>query len=155
MRQAVMGDADLPISAMNRRRHRRSVTRLVNQERVSRGLPRLRFTVALSLSARAWARALSSGSRFAHGDFARRALRFPFVQAGRGRRREVAENLATGTGPSSTPRAIVDGWMASPRHREVILGAWQYQAVWTQRDSPRPGEQPNSVIVVQHVGRRG
>ena len=45
--------------------------------------------------------------------------------------------------------------MASPRHREVILGGWQYQAVWTQRDSPRPGEQPNSVIVVQHVGRRG
>ena len=151
----MVSDADSPIGAIDRRRHRRAVTRLVNQERLSRGLPRLRFSLALSLSARAWARALSSGSRFDHGDFARRALRFPFVLAGRGRHREVAENLATGTGPSSTPRAIVEGWMASPRHREIILGTWQYQAVWTQRDSPRPGQQPNSVIVVQHVGRRG
>ena len=149
-----MGDADLPISAIDRRRHRRAVARLINQERLSRGLPRLRFSLALSLSARAWARALSSRSRFEHGNFGQRALRFPFVLAGRGRRREVAENLATGTGPNSTPRAIVESWMASPRHREVILGNWQYQAVWTQRDSPRPGQQPNSVIVVQHVGRR-
>jgi uncharacterized protein YkwD len=149
----IVGDADLPISATDRRRHRRAISRLVNQERAKRGLRPMRFSPALSLSARAWARALSSGSRFGHGNFARRALRFPFVLAGRGRR-EVAENLATATGAESTPRHIVEAWMASPRHREIILGPWQYQAIWTQRDSPRPGQQPNSVIVVQHVGRR-
>lgn len=69
-------------------------------------------------SARAWARALSSGS------------------------------------PTSTPRSIVQRWMASPEHRENILGDWNYSAVWSQRDSPRPGMQPNSVICVQHFGRR-
>jgi uncharacterized protein YkwD len=150
----IVAHADLPISATDRRRHRRAIARLVNQERRGRGLAPLRFSPALSLSARAWARALSSRSRFGHGNFARRALRFPFVLAARGRRREVAENLATATGAQSTPRRIVDGWMASSRHRELILGPWQYQAIWTQRDSPRPGQQPNSVIVVQHVGRR-
>jgi uncharacterized protein YkwD len=115
---------------------------------------RLRHSALLSLSARAWARAISRTSRFGHGDLARRALRFPFVLAGRGGRRPVAELLATGTGPESTPRRIVDSWMASPRHRELILGRWAYDAVWTQRDAPRPGLQPNSVIVVLHLGRR-
>jgi uncharacterized protein YkwD len=150
-----MADADLPISAMDRKRHRRAVARLVNDERRRRGLPRLRHSPLLSLSARAWARALSSSSRFAHGNLARRALRFPFVLAGRGGRRPVAELLATGTGPESTPRRIVASWMASPRHRDLILGRWSHDAVWTQRDAPRPGHQPNSVIVVLHLGRRG
>jgi hypothetical protein len=44
--------------------------------------------------------------------------------------------------------------MAAPEYRGRILGRWQYTAVWTQRDAPRPGTQPNSVIVVQHFGRR-
>jgi uncharacterized protein YkwD len=66
----------------------------------------------------------------------------------------VAENLAWGTGPTSTPRSIVSRWMASAEHRGNILGTWSYSAVWSQRDSPAPGEQPNSVICVQHFGRR-
>ena len=50
-------------------------------------------------------------------------------------------------------------WMASPEHRANILGTWTcsagtYSAVLTQVDSPAPGQQPNSVIVVQHFGRR-
>jgi uncharacterized protein YkwD len=149
-----MSDADLPIGAIDRRRHRRAVVTLVNDERRARGLPRLRHAHSLSLSARAWARALSRSSSFTHGDFARRARRFPFVLASRSRRARVAENLATGTGAESAPRRIVAGWMASPAHRGRILGRWRYTAVWTQRDAPRPGTQPNSVIVVQHFGRR-
>jgi uncharacterized protein YkwD len=150
-----MSDFDRPIGAIDRRRHRRAVAELINRERIARRLPRLRFARSLSLSARAWARALSRDSRFTHGDFGRRVLRFPFVLASRGRPVHVAENLATATGPDSTPRRIVADWMASPEHRAKILGPWQYGAVWTQQDAPRPGHQPNSVIVVQHFGRRG
>ena len=149
-----MSDFDQPIGKIDRRRHRRAVYELVNRERQARGLQPLRFARSLSLSARAWARALSRDSRFTHGKFARRVLRFPFVLASRGRRWKVAENLAWGTGAESTPRRIVARWMDSDEHRRNILGAWQYGAVWTQRDSPKPGDQPNSVIVVQHVGRR-
>jgi uncharacterized protein YkwD len=150
-----MSDFDQPIAAIGRKRHRRAVTTLVNQERTSRGMSRLQFALSLSLSARAWARALSSGSKFTHGDFAKRVLRFPFVLRSRGRRWHVAENLATGTGAASAPRQIVASWMTSAEHRGNILGDFRYGAVWSQRDSPRPGEQPNSVIVVQHFGRRG
>ena len=150
-----MSDFDQPIGKIDRQRHRRAVFELVNREREARGLPRLRFARSLSLSARAWARALSRDSRFTHGKFAQRVLRFPFVLASRGRRWKVAENLAWGTGAESTPRQIVARWMASDEHRRNILGPWQYGAVWTQRDSPKPGDQPNSVIVVQHFGRRG
>ena len=150
-----MSDFDQPIGTLGAVRHRRAVAELVNRERESRGLSRLRFARSLSLSARAWAAARSRESRFTHGKFAQRVLRFPFVLASRGRRWKVAENLAWGTGSESTPRRIVASWMASDEHRRNILGAWRYGAVWTQRDSPKPGDQPNSVIVVQHFGRRG
>ena len=35
-----------------------------------------------------------------------------------------------------------------------ILGTRIYSAVWSQRDSPKRGMQPNSVICVEHFGRR-
>jgi uncharacterized protein YkwD len=152
---ATVSDFDLPISAMDRKRHRRAVAQLVNQERRRRGLGRLRFAASLRLSAHAWALAITRSSRFTHGNFARRVLRFPFVRRSRGRRWRVAENLAWGIGAASTPRSIVAGWMASPEHRENILGRWTYGAVWTQQDAPRPGLQRNGVTVVQHFGRRG
>ena len=149
-----MSDFDLPISAMNRRRHRRAIARLIHEERRSRGLRRLRHSHGLSLSARSWARAICRRSRFTHGDFARRALRFPFVLNSRGRRWRVAENLAWAAGAESTPRKIVARWMRSRRHRAIILGDWQYTAVWTERDAPAPGLQRDSATVVQHFGRR-
>ena len=149
-----MSDYDLSISTLDRRRHRRAVAEIVNQERRKRGLRPLRHSPRLSLSARAWARALTARSRFTHGNFARRALRFPFVLASRGKRWRVAENLAWGSGQESTPQRIVANWMASPEHRRNILGSWQYGAVWTQRDAPKPGLQRDSVTVVQHFGSR-
>jgi uncharacterized protein YkwD len=150
-----VSDFDLPISAMDRKRHRRAVAELVNQERRSRGLGAVRFALSLRISARAWALAITRSSRFTHGDFAKRVLRFPFVVRSRGRRWKVAENLAWGIGESSTPRSIVADWMASAEHRKNILGRWTYGAVWTQADAPRPGLQRNGVTVVQHFGRRG
>jgi uncharacterized protein YkwD len=150
-----LSDYDLPISAMDRRRHRRAVVALVNQERRGHGLSVLRFSPRLSLSARSLAHALVRDSRFTHGDFAKRVLRFPFVLASRGRHWRVAETLAWGTGTDSTPRLLVARWMASPKHREIILGSWQYGAVWTENDAPQAGLQRDGVTVVQHFGRRG
>jgi uncharacterized protein YkwD len=150
-----MSDFDLPIAKIGAVRHRRAVFELVNRERRRHGLRPLRFARSLSLSARAWARALSRDSTFTHGKFAKRVLRFPFVLASAGRPWKAAENLAWGRRDESTPRNIVARWMASPEHRRNILGPWQYGAVWSQRDAPKRGPQPDGAIVVQHFGRRG
>ena len=149
----LMSDFDLPITAISPKRHRRAVSDLVNRERVNHGLPALRYAPSLTLSARAWAVILVRDSRFDHGNFARRALRFPFVLNGRPRRRAVGENLATGTGEDSSPRAIVEVWMSSPDHRANILRNWRYGAVWSSPDSPEPGKQRDGVTVVHHFGR--
>jgi uncharacterized protein YkwD len=83
-----------------------------------------------------------------HGNFARRALRFPFVLAGRPKlRRTVGENLGFGAGEFSTPREIVAEWMRSPGHRANILRPWRYGAVWS---SPTGVD---GVTVVHHLGR--
>ena len=103
----------------------------------------------LVVSARVWSIVQKgNGGTLSHGNFRRRALRFPFVVAGKPkRRRTVGENLAFGTGPYSTPRAIVRDWMNSPGHRTNILKPWQFGAVWSSRTGG------DGVTVVQHFGR--
>jgi uncharacterized protein YkwD len=149
-----MSDHDLPIASTSSRRHRRAIAQLVNEERRAHGLPPMRHSRRLGASAHAWARAITRRSRFTHGALARRVLRWPFVLASRGRGWRVAENLAWGTGDASSPRRIVAAWMASPPHREIILGDWQYGSVWSVRDAPAPGRQRDGATVVQHVGWR-
>ena len=149
-----MSDFDLPINVIGPRRHRIAVARLVNDERRKQGLPPLRPAPALRVSARSWALTQVRNSRFGHGNFARRILRFPFVLAGTPRTRAVGENLAWGAGARSTPREIVKGWMRSPGHRANIMRNWQYGAVWSSPDTPAPGRQREGVTVVQHFGRK-
>lgn len=148
-----MSDFDREITGLTPIRHRRAVARLVNIERNKRGLPSLRYTASLRVSARIWAIYMTRNSRFTHGNFSRRALRFAFVLAGKPRRRAVGENLAFGTGPFSTPRSIVEEWMKSAPHRANILRNWTYGAVWSSPDSPEPGRQKDGVTVVHHFGR--
>jgi uncharacterized protein YkwD len=142
-------DFDREITTMSPQRHRIAVTHLVNHQRVEHGLKPLLPSRPLVFSARVWAitQAKTDG-RISHGRFARRALRFPFVLAGKPKhRRAVGENIGFGTGPFSTPRSIVDEWMQSPGHRANILRPWQYGAVWSS-----PGRD-EGVTVVHHFGR--
>jgi len=149
-----MSDFDLPITMQSPRRHRRAVAQLVNQERARHGLRPLRFTPSLGVSARTWAVVQVRNSRFGHGNWQRRVLRFPYILAGRPRTRAVGENIAAATGGFTTPREIVQDWMRSPGHRANILRNWDYGAVWSSRDTPDPGRQRDGVTVVHHFGRR-
>jgi len=149
-----MSDFDLPITMQSPQRHRRAVARLVNEERARHGLAPLRFAPALRISARTWAVIQVRNSRFGHGNWRRRVLRFPYVLAGRPRTRAVGENIAMATGGFTTPREIVKEWMHSPGHRANILRNWEYAAVWSSRDTPDPGRQADGVTVVHHFGRR-
>lgn len=144
-----MSDHDKEITTLSPARHRIAVTQLVNEERRRHGLRPLLPSRQLVVSARTWAfiQKRNNGT-LSHGNFTRRAARFPFVVNGRpGRRRSVGENLAFGTGPYSTPREIVKDWMKSPGHRANILKPWQFGAVWSSRTGG------DGVTVVHHFGR--
>ena len=144
---------DQPIAAMTPARHQRAVTVLVNQERGRRGLPALLPSRSLRLSARRWALVQIRISHFGHGNFGHRAFAFPFILRGGQGSRTVGENLAWGIDATSTPRGIVQAWMASPSHRRTLLGNWRHTAVWSMADAPMPGLQTSGVTVVQHFGR--
>ena len=144
---------DQPITATNPAVHQRAVAVLVNRERARRGLPAVRSSRLLRISARRWALVQTRLSRFGHGDFQHRAGAFPFVLRGGRVRWSVGENLAWGLRRNSTPRRIVRAWMRSPTHRAVLLGAWRYGAVISRPDAPMPGRQTAGVTVVQHFGR--
>lgn len=148
-----MSDYDKPITAMTPQRHRRAVAQLVNAERRKKGLAALKYAPSLRVSARTWAVVMVRDSSFSHGNWARRVLRFPFILAGRPRRRRVGENLAWATGGFSTPNEIVKQWMGSDGHRTNILdGRWRYAGVWSSPDAPEPGKQADGVTVVYHFG---
>ena len=144
-----MSDHDEEITSLSPQRHRVAVTQLINEERRKHGRRPLLPSRQLVASARIWAFVQRRNDGvLSHGNFARRALRFPFVVNGKPkRRRTVGENLAFGTGPFSTPRAIVKDWMNSPGHRSNILKPWQFGAVWSSKTGG------DGVTVVQHFGR--
>ena len=144
---------DQPITATTPAVHQQAVAVLVNRERGKRGLPAVRSSRLLRISARRWALMQTRLSRFGHGNLDRRARGFPFVLRGGRVRWSVGENLAWGLRRDSTPRRIVRAWMGSPKHRAVLLGAWRYGAVISIPDAPMPGRQTSGVTVVQHFGR--
>ena len=144
---------DQPITATSPAVHQRAVAVLVNRERASHGLPAVRSSRLLRLSARKWALVQTQLSRFGHGNLNDRVDTFPFVLRGGRVRRTIGENLAWGLHRRSTPRRIVQAWLRSPQHRAVLLGAWRYGAVVSERDAPMPGHQTAGVTVVQHFGR--
>ena len=93
---------------------------LVNRERTSRGLSRLRSNEKLARAARRHSRDMSSRNFFSHdspggADLMDRARRAGY------RGWTVGENIAWGSGSYSTPDEIMQGWMNSPGHRANIL----------------------------------
>jgi uncharacterized protein YkwD len=97
---------------------------LLNVERGSRGLARLRAEPALDRAASGYARQMVRGRFFDHTSpsgstmLSRiRSTRYLHDVSSW----SLGENLAWGTGPLATPRAIVRAWMHSPDHRANLL----------------------------------
>ena len=96
---------------------------LVNRERTSRGLNRLRSNGRLDRAARGHSRAMVNQRFFAHdspggASVMTRVKRRGYHSSGG---LMVGENIAWGSGHYATPAEIVDGWMHSPGHRSNIL----------------------------------
>ena len=90
-----------------------SLLQTMNTVRTSRGLAPLRLDVRLLRAARGHSADMMNRQYFAHGAVAARAL----AQQARGP--VYGEDLAWGTGV--TAQSVVKNWLASPRHRAVLL----------------------------------
>ena len=105
--------ADTPATSASVTEMRTAVVCLIDEQRTSRGLPRLRASIELDRSAQSWNQWMVATGNFTHGsNFAGRisAVGYDWQTAG--------ENIATGF---ATPRQVVTGWMASPDHCRNIL----------------------------------
>ena len=103
---------------------RKATLCLLNAERRSHGLKRLRLNGKLSHAGLRHARDMVRHGYFSHNgsggeDFVQRILDTNYVPASASF--SLAENLAWGSPGVSSPRATVNDWMSSPGHRRNIL----------------------------------
>ena len=92
---------------------------LINRERTTRGLRKLRRNGRLDLASVRHARAMAARNYFAHGNYVGRIKSANYLRGARSWR--LGENIAWGSGELSTPAEIMDAWMNSPGHRANIL----------------------------------
>ncbi len=92
---------------------------LINRERTTRGIRKLRRNPRLDLASARHARAMAARNFFEHGNFVGRIRSAKYLQGARGWR--LGENIAWGSGTLSSPAEIVSAWMDSPGHRANIL----------------------------------
>lgn len=102
----------------------RATVCLLNKQRKSRGLHKLRLNPRLSRAARAHSRDMVAKNYFDHvskqgKDVVDRLTSTGYL--GEANTWVVGENLAWGAGERSTPRQIVSAWMRSTGHRQNIL----------------------------------
>jgi uncharacterized protein YkwD len=96
---------------------------LVNAERARRGRRPLRADGTLRRVARAHVADMVRRSYFSHvtPGGARFADRIRAAGYGAGHWWHAAEALGWGTGPRALPAVVVSEWLASPRHRRIVL----------------------------------
>ena len=130
---------------------RRALRCVVNAERAGHGRRRLRGQRALGEAARRHARDMVSRGYFAHerkGSTLASRLRdagWDGIAAG--------EAIAWGCGGLGEPRAIVDAWLASPPHREILLGRYRRVGVGMAAGAPYATDCPRAATWVLVAGR--
>ena len=150
-RQACATASAAPGSAGNSEL-RRALRCVVNAERARHGLGPLRASRRLGAAARRHAADMVSRRYFAHE---RPGWTLP------GRLRAVgwagasaAETIAWGCGGLGVPRAVLDGWLASPSHRAIVLGRFNRAGVGLALGSPLPVDCRGAGTWVLDVGSR-
>jgi len=118
----------------------RTTVCLVNRERSSRGLRRVRLNRRLSKGAARHARDMVRRDHFSHvspsgSTFLQRIKRTGYL--GGARAWTAGENLAWGSGGLATPRSIVHSWMKSPEHRaNIVNGRFREVGIAVVRGAP-------------------
>jgi uncharacterized protein YkwD len=116
--------AAAPATELPKRRATKAIACLINEVRRSNGLNSLAVRGELKRAAKAHNRRMLTGACFSHQcsgepDLVQRVTAAGYLPCSC--RWTVGENLAWGVRQRSSPAAIVDAWMHSPPHREMIL----------------------------------
>jgi len=129
----------------------RALRCVVNRERAHHGKRRLRRQRSLGEAARGHARDMVTRGYFAHerdGSTPASRLRdagWDGIAAG--------ETIAWGCGGLGEPRAIVDGWLGSPPHRDILLGRYRRAGVGVAAGAPYATDCPRAATWVLVAGR--
>jgi uncharacterized protein YkwD len=118
------GPVDTQVTGLSEAQMESSITCLINDERTSNGLQPVSSNDDLRQAALSHSNEMVSQSYFEHTSPAGVTFMDRIEATGymRGARSwTVGENLVWGTGPLSTPQALVTAWMNSPPHRENLL----------------------------------
>lgn len=138
---------------------RHSTLCLVNAERRSRGLPRLRHNSRLRRAAERHARDMVRRGYFSHDtpsgtDFVQRVVRARYVTR-RSANWLLGENLAWGSGSRSSARNIMRAWMRSQGHRRNILRrGFREIGIGIVRGAPVDGVEESLTYVTEFGTRR-
>ena len=145
------------ISAGSVEQGERTTLCLVNLERTSRGLRRLRDNARLERAATRHSRDMVARDFFSHTSLGGATMMDRIKQAGylgRARSYSLGENLAWGTGTLGTPLKIVDGWMHSPGHRQNILNP-RFEELGVGIVPGAPGGHADGATYTTDFGARG
>lgn len=118
------GPVDTEVNGLSQATMESSITCLINDERVSNGLEPVAPNGDLQQAALSHSHEMVNQSYFEHTSPAGVTFMDRIESTGYmhgARTWTVGENLVWGTGPLSTPQALVTAWMNSPPHRENLL----------------------------------
>src|SRR3954468_773726 len=118
------GPVDTEVNSLSQATMESSITCLINDERTSNGLRPVAPNGELRQAALSHSNEMVSQGYFEHTSpggvtFIDRIESTGYIRGARSW--TVGENLVWGTGPRSTPEALVTAWMNSPPHRENLL----------------------------------
>jgi uncharacterized protein YkwD len=118
------GPIDTEVNGLGETQMESSITCLINDQRAAHGLAAVTPNPDLHQAALSHSKEMIDQSYFEHTSpagvtFMNRIESTGYMQGAT--TWTVGENLVWGTGPLSTPQAVVNAWMNSPPHRENLL----------------------------------
>jgi uncharacterized protein YkwD len=152
------GPVDTPVIGLSEAQMESSITCLINDERTSNGLHPVTPNGDLRQAALSHSNEMINQSYFEHTSpagvtFMDRIEATGYMQGTRSW--TVGENLVWGTGPLSTPQALVTAWMNSPPHRENLLRpTFRELGVAALTGTPQTQSDPTGVTVSSEYGYR-
>ena len=117
---------DVQVNGLSQAQMESSIGCLINEERTSRGLRAVQPNASLRQAALSHSKEMVDEGYFEHTSPAGLSFSDRILATGYTRNARswlLGENLVWGSGPLSTPQALVTTWMNSPPHRENLLRA--------------------------------
>lgn len=105
--------------------YEQQLVKLINKERAKKGMRALRVNSKLVTSARSHSTEMAEDKYFEHSSLNGESWSARIIRCGYSRTGykvwKTGENICYGAGLYSSPIIVLDGWMKSKAHRQVIL----------------------------------